>query len=570
MSKATSYKNLYVTNGQKRMFLISPHWYMGIFSRGTGKTTKMQAIRSYLTAKNVPGGLSVFYNSTYIGAQQRTAANTIGGWNDLGLIEGKHFWKNVAPPKQIRDNLQYQPLNWKNVVTTWNSHLFIIGSNDRPGLVNSHSVTGGIFVDELREINEPLMRQDLYPAIRGKNKWGKYNTYVFSRTYTTDMPFISDDADWIFDFEKLMNKEQIFLIAQASIKVEEVKNKILEYQHLYNTTKDFSIKQKYLLKINSLTVSFQKKQLLLDKIRCSYKANKGSVYFDTGSFISNISILKPEYFFDNIDPKNPIIAKTSFLNIRPQEVENKFYSKLNSKHFINGHFDYARIEEFGIAEPQSKSPILATHIFDYNPDKEIEIEFDYGDMCSCSVSQTHGREERYLATFEVVLPYDIDDLINIVDDFLRSHSKKVINLYKDPSGNYMRNKKNQVFGQQTIQLLKAKGWYVIDKTPSGSINPTHDAKHQLINMILKEKDNRLPIVRIIRETNRQLESSLNKAPRIVKITREGLKEIHKDKSSEKKLPLEQKPFNSTDHSDHFDVKIWHKYNHLLPKLNFFM
>jgi len=570
MSKEKSYRNIYLTNSQKRLYLISPRWYIGIFSRGTGKTTRKQALRSFLTAQNVPGGLSVFYNETYIGAQQRTVANTISGWNEIGLVENVHYVKNVSPPKSFAKNPDYEPLTWKNTISFPNGHTFVIGSNDRPGLVNSLSITGGIFVDECRFIDEPLMRQDLYPAIRGKNRWGKDNPYVFSRTYTTDMPFIDDEAEWIFDFERLMNKEQITLIAQASIKVEQLKNKILKYQQYYSITDDFSTKQKHLEKINSLNVLLQKKQLLLNKIRSSFKGTKGSVYFDTGSFISNIAILKPEYFFDNVDPKNPLVAKTSFLNIKPQEVEHKFYSQLSSKHFISGRFDYDRVEEFGIADVESKSPILANHILDYDSNREIDIELDYGDMCTCSISQTFGREERYIATFEVILPYDIEDLIKIVNDFLKFHNKKKINVYKDPSGNYMRNKKNKVFGLQTIQLLKSYGWHVIDRCPIGSINPTHDAKHQLINMILKEKDKRLPYVRIIRETNRNLESSMLKAPRIVVITSDGFKEIRKDKTSEKKLAIELKPENSTDHSDHFDIKMWHKYNHLLPKLNLFV
>jgi len=569
MSREISYNRIYFNKPQKRLYLVSPKWYIGIFSRGTGKTTRMQALRSFLTAQNVPGGLSCFYNATYIGAQQRTVANTIAGWKEMGLQEGIDYIKNIAPPGHFKKNPDYEPLTWKNTISFRNGHVFVIGSNDRPGLVNSLSITGGIFVDECRFIDEPLMRQDLYPAIRGKNRWGSFNPYVFSRTYTTDMPFISDEADWIFDFEELMIPDQIYLIAQASIKVEKVKNKILKYKSLFRETNDHSDKQTYLRKTITLESTLQRKQEYLNRIRSKYKENIGSVYFDTGSFISNIRILGKEYFFDNVDLNNPLVAKTSFLNIRPEEVENKFYSHLASRHFILGRFDYDNIEQFGIAEPETKSQVLAKHILDYDPKKEIDIEFDYGDMCTCSISQVFGKEERYLATFEVLLPYSIDDLIVIVHKFLSYHERRVINVYKDPSGNYQRNRKKQTFGPQTLNKLKELGWIVIDKCPPGSINPSHNAKHDLINLILKETDKRFPYVRIIRETNRQLESSLNKAPRIVKINRDGFKEILKDKSSEKDLPMEKKPLNSTDHSDHFDIKLWHKYNHLLPSNNLF-
>jgi len=312
-----------------------------------------------------------------------------------------------------------------------------------------------------------------------------------------------------------------------------------------------------------------KKQSYLNKIRSIYKGKKGSVYFDTGSFISNINILKREYFFDNVSENDLLIARTSFANIKPEEVENKFYSQIQSKHFIPGRFDYSKIENFGIADVKNQTPITASHILDYNPDMEIDVEFDFGDMCSCSISQTFGREERYIASFEVLLPFDIDDLIKIITEFLKHHRKKVINVYKDPSGNSMRNRKKQVYGEQVVTGFKSAGWFVIDHCPQGSYNPSHDLKHTLVNLILKEKDSRMPYVRIIRETNQQLESSIKKAPRIVIINSDNTKEIKKDKSSEKKVPLKDKPFNTTDHSDHFDIKLWHKYKHLLPQFNLF-
>jgi len=562
-----SSKNIYLTKPQERLAIISPKWYVGIFSRGTGKTTRMQALRSLQTAINVPGGLSVFYNATYVGAQQRTLANTIAGWLEFGIIEGIDFVKNIKPPKHFTKNPDYAPINWKNIISFKNGHIFVIGSNDRPGLVNSLSITGGIFVDECRFLNEPLMRQDLYPAIRGKNRWGANNPYVFSRTYTTDMPFVVDNAAWLFDFEKIMQLEQIKLIVQASLKVEKLKNKIFKLHELYSQSKNYSIQQKHLNKIASLKKILKTKENLLNKIRCNYKGSNKSVYFDTGSFLSNISILKKNYFFDNADLRNLHVAKTSFLNIRPKEVEQMFYSSLNSKHFINGKFDYKAIEKLGIPEKiKENQPIqYAKHILSYDTNKEVDIEIDFGDMCSCSISQTFGREERYIASFDVLKPFMIEDLIKIVNDFLKHHTNKVINVYKDPSGNSMKDMHKRVYGLQTISTLESYGWFVIDKTPEGYANPYHDVKSNLINQILREHNYNMPVVRIIRETNKQLENSLKIAPRIQVINRRsGMSEIRKDKSSEQKLPLAEKPMGSTDHSDHFDIKLWHKYNHLLP------
>jgi hypothetical protein len=555
---------------QKRVYMINPHWYIGIFSRGVGKTFYLQAIRSMETAKNVPGGFSCFYNATYIGAQQRTVAGTISGWKSLGWVEGRDFVKNIEPPKHFLANQHYKPFTWKNTVVTKNGHVFIIGSNDRPGLVNSLSITGGIFVDECRFIDEPLMREDLYPAIRGNNIWGDDNPFVFSRTYTSDMPFISDEAEWLFEFEKLMNPDQIKLIAAASIHVEKIKYELFKYNESMMDTDKYSEKIHWMEKIEELNKDLAIANMYLFKIRSSYKGTKGSVYYDTGSFLSNINVLKKNYFFDNFNPQKPLISKVSFLNFKPEEVENKFYTQLAKRHFISGNLNYDILEPLGIADEDNKHNILAAHIYDYNKELPVDIEFDFGDMCTCSISQTFGLEERYIATFEVMFPFDIDDLVDMCNHFLQGHQNKKVYIYKDPAGNWQRNKKQQVYGLETIERFRYHGWNVFDMCPPGSINPEHGAKHQLISWILKEKRPEYPYIRIIRETNRQLEASLKKAPLKIEIKKDGSKMILKDKSSEKLIPLEDKAMKTTDHSDHFDIKLWHKYNHLMPEDNIFL
>ncbi len=246
--------------------------------------------------------------------------------------------------------------------------------------------------------------------------------------------------------------------------------------------------------------------------------------------------------------------------LKPAEVTNKYYPNFRKHHTVNGSFSSA-IDNQGIGEVDLHS----IHIEDCNPDMPLDIEMDFGDMCSCAVSQTHGREERYIASFEVLTPLDEKDLIKIVSTFFKFHRNREIHVYKDPSGNAMQNKaKNNTFGASILEELRANNWFPIDETPIGSSNAPHNSKYKLIAKILREDDYRYPTVRIIRFTCENLISSIQLAPRIVKYYSDGVKEIHKDKSSEAKLELNKKPGFSTDHSDHFDIKLWHKYHHLLP------
>ena len=272
-----------------------------------------------------------------------------------------------------------------------------------------------------------------------------------------------------------------------------------------------------------------------------------------------------EYATVNANPLNlsPHIFRTSFLGIKPDETEQKFYPNFKKSHIIEGRFS-SLVDEMGIGDFE----ISSIHIEDCNPDMELDIEIDFGDMCTCTVSQTHGREERYIKSFEVLSPQDESDLIAKVDQFFCHHRHRVINVYKDPSGNSMENKKkSSTFGAAVIEALRERGWHVIDKTPPGAFNPPHNDKYKLVAAILKEENPRYPVVRIIRHTNENLISSIKRAPRKVNFDVNGFRYITKDKSSEKEVPLIKKPSLTTDHSDHLDIKLWHKYNHLMPQID---
>ncbi len=546
----------YLTTGQKRAVLIHPNILVVKKARGEGKSTRYQALRSMMIAQTVPQSVNVWYGPTLIGLQGRMVAGLLGGWSEFGWIEGRDWVKNIEPPDAWPKPHDYRPLTYKNTVSTKTGSLYILGSNDRPGLVNSLSITGHVGIDEARFLNAERMKQDLYPAIRGNIRYWPDNPHVKSMTISTDQPFVEDDADWIDAYEGMMNKKQIYLIAVFSLHVEGVKRRLLKYRQQLNATQNYEKRAGILSKIQTVTNELRLKQKKLDRLRMK------SVYFDTGSVLGNLHVLGEEYALRAANPAEidiPIF-KTSFLTIKPNEVANKYYPNFKKHHIIEGHFS-SSVDEMGIGEINLKS----IHIEDCNPDMELDIEFDFGDMCTCAVSQTHGQEERYIASFEVLDPLDEKDLVKVVSSFFQFHRNRRIHIYKDPSGNWMENKAGtNSFAASITEELRANGWFPIDETPEGLNNPPHNRKYQLIAKILKEDDKRYPTVRIIRHTCENLIASIRLAPRIVIYHGDNSKEIRKDKSSEKNLALNKKPGLSTDHSDHFDIKLWHKYGHLLP------
>lgn len=559
----------YLTRLQERAYLIHPRILVEIASRGEGKSSHIHAIRAKRIAESVPQSVNVWYGPTLIGLQLRMVSAIMDGWKSLGWIENRDWVKNVEPPSHWPRPHGFVPLTYKNTVSTRTGCIYVLGSNDRPGMVNSLSITGHVGIDEARFLNAERMQQDLFPAIRGRTTYWPNNPHVKSMTITTDMPFEDDDAKWLDAYISMQNREQIALIALVSLSVEKVKMRLMEAQIELEETESFDESERIKERIGYIEQELGQKQSKLDKLRLGRPlvggGHSGSVFVDGSSALGNMSVLGEDYVTQNaalfLSQGKPEIFKTSFLNIKSDEVSNKFYARFREKiHVIDGDWS-EEIDDKGIGD----WPITSNLILNCNPDLPIEIEIDFGDMCSCAVSQQQGNIELYLAAFEVYAPMDEADLIDKVSSFFATHRNRNIRVYYDPSGNSMRNKEgSNTFGASVMVALRACGWVPMLMTPDDTFNPSHNQKYMLINKILKESDATVPQVRFIRETNRALLSSIKKAPRKVEFLSDNQKVIRKDKRSEKNTPLNAKAENTTDHSDHFDIKMWHKYKHLLP------
>ena len=559
----------YLTRLQERAYLIHPRTYVGLASRGEGKSSHIHAIRAKRIAETVPQSVNVWYGPTLIGLQLRMVSAIMDGWKSLGWIENRDWVKNVEPPAHWPRPHGFVPLTYKNTVSTRTGAIYVLGSNDRPGMVNSLSITGHVGIDEARFLNAERMQQDLFPAIRGRTTYWPNNPHVKSMTITSDMPFEDDDASWLDAYQLMVNKTQIALIALVSLAVEKVKMLLMDAKIELQKTESWSESEKIKERIGYIEQELGQKQSKLDKLRLGKPlpggGYSGSTFVDGSSALGNMSVLGEDYVVNNANTflaqGKPEIFKTSFLNIKSNEVANKFYARFKEKvHVIDGNWSY-EIDEKGIGDWTVTSDL----ILDCNPNAPLEIEIDFGDMCSCSVSQLNGNTELYIASFEVYAPMDEADLIEKVSAFFVHHTNKSIRVYYDPSGNSMKNKiGSNTFGASVMQALRDNGWVPMLMTPDGTFNPSHNQKYMLVNKILKDNESLMPQVRIIRETNRALISSIKKAPRKVDYLSDNQKVIRKDKSSEKKTPLSNKAENTTDHSDHFDIKMWHKYKHLLP------
>ena len=170
-------------------------------------------MRSLRIAQSVPQSMNIFYGPTFVSLQMRLLPGLLAGWAEFGWLEGRDWVRNVEPPKSWPRPHAYIPLSYKNTISTKTGSIFLLGSNDRPGMVNSLSITGHVGIDEARFLDYERMRQDLFPAVRGSLVPWPNNPHCKSWTITTDQPFPEDEADWVEEYKARMNPDQIYLIA---------------------------------------------------------------------------------------------------------------------------------------------------------------------------------------------------------------------------------------------------------------------------------------------------------------------------------------------------------------------
>ena len=141
--------------------------------------------------------------------------------------------------------------------------------------------------------------------------------------------------------------------------------------------------------------------------------------------------------------------------------------------------------------------------------------------------------------------------------FFAGHGQKIFHLYYDRAANQY-SKSGKDFASQLKEAIEKQdgiytGWHVkLMSRNQGDI--THAQEFDLMIQMMGERHPKLPKLLIDQYQCRELKSSLENAPVIVK-QRGDKRTIQKDKSSERDLPLERLPLESTNFSDAFKYLI---------------
>ncbi|WP_341221051.1 hypothetical protein [Polaribacter atrinae] len=496
-----------------------------IIGRGGGKTTNYMAERSMLINKEMPNAYFFFLADTYVNALDNIIPSLLEGWRRKGYKEGIDYVTDAPPPSHFK-NPYKQPLSYKHTISTRFGNFYKLGSADVPQSLAGNSYQHG-FIDEARNINDYPIRK-IMPALRG---FPAISNSVFYRgvSCTTDMPNIAEgDFDWVLNHEKNMDIQQIKDSLNVGIKLNKIRLQI------YNAIRDRDLN----------AIKRLEKQLYRWTVR-HLRVRKNSTLFYQVSALTNVGILSPGYFQDQLDLLGPEEFKSAVLTFKPTVKKGeKFYGTLGEHHFfddgiIPGYYDKYKIGD------SVQATSLALKYIEHN--KPLDAGVDFGNMCSMVIGQETGNYVYMLKNLFTLAPEHIKELALQYTEFFKHHKTKVLNLYYDRSGNQNSAIKKD-YATELANYIKEKGW-VVNLKNKNQATIFQEEEFNLMKQFFGGYNKNLPHILIDKFGCREYKSSIQLAKtKMSKNNRTGSTMIQKDKSSEK-LPLHQLPMFSTNFSD---------------------
>lgn len=496
-----------------------------IIGRGGGKTTNYMAERSMMINKAMPSAYFFFLSDTYVNALDNILPSLLEGWKRKGYKEQVDYVVDQPPPKHFKQPYK-QPLSYKHTISTRFGNFYKSGSADVPASLAGNSYQHG-FIDESRNIND-LPIKKIMPALRG---FPLLSNSIFYRglSATTDMPNIAaGDFDWIMDQEKNMDVEQVKLCLHVGLKLNQIKSKI------YNAVRDK----------NTHELAKLIKQLERWTIR-HLRVRKNSTLFYQVSALTNVGILSPGYFQDQLELLGPEEFKSAVLTFKPTiKKGEKFYQTLGVQHFYDDGILAGFYDKYNIGDSVQSSSLALKYI---EPHKEIDAGVDFGNMCSMITGQQLGNYVDLMKEFFTLAPEHVKELAHQFTQFYKFHKRKVLNLYYDRSGNQNAAIKKD-YASELKGHIEKEGW-VVNLMNKNQATIFQEEEFNLMKHFFGGSINALPKIRIDKFGCKNYISSLKLAKlKLSKHRSTGSTIIQKDKSSEK-LPLVQLPMYSTNFSD---------------------
>ncbi len=499
--------------------------------RCTAKSTDILAKRTIDIVYDMPRASFAFVSDTYVNLMTNIIPAIILGWESRqAFIENFHFVVDQEPPDHWPKPL-IKTFSYNHTISTFNGCKFFLTSLDRPSANAGISVVHH-FGDESKYLQEEKLNK-LFPTLRGDYNLYGHSHYFMGQTFCSDMPDPAvGESDWMLRMEKKMDREQISRIIQVAFILNEINLELY-----FAIKKGEDPKKIELIKKN--------RGRWIDRIA---KVRADSTFFHIVSSFANADILTLKYFknlFDTLDFEE---FKTAVLSIRKTlEVSSRFYGALTDKHFYRDGYNYDYYDQFGLKSNMIQTSSGLKHI---KHEQILEGGFDAGNMMSLVLGQEQGSTYRVLKGFHTLTPEWIRELADKFITFFAPHKRKVLHLYHDRSTNQY-HKSGRDFASQLkhdIEFDKTgtrTGW-IVQLMNVGQGNISHSDEFNLMNIMMGEKDKRLPKILIDMFECRELKNQLEVTP----VTKSPRGEIQKVKKGDK-LPSKRLPMESTNYTDAF-------------------
>ena len=518
---------------QQTILMLQAKNVIAVLGRATGKTTGILAPRIQDISEDMPGCYIAITSDTYMNARRNILPSITDGWKNNQWIEGTHFVVNKQPPKHFGKPYK-APIEWQHSLTDYHGTHYKLISQDRPSVGAGDSYQH-IVGDEAKYLNKQKLSK-LIPAKRGGELKFKDSPYYGGVTYTTDMPNINHgEHDWILDFEKEVNKKQVYLMMCAAFKLNKIQVELYHAKRQNDPKEIRNIQRKY------------------DRWEKDFrKLRKNSTFFYIASSFVNIDFLGYEYFKEQLAELLFSDVSSSILSIVPKlEKGKQFYPNLSNKHFFGDGWMYSRVDKLDWTDDVEETCVDLKYI---KLTQAIEGGLDTGNMCSLITGQDHGHENRIFKNFYTLPPEFLPHLAKKFRDFYRDHRNKHLILYHDRGANAYKS-----VGEDHASKFKkaveydekgfSTGWTVaLMNEDQATIS--QEQEYDLALEIMEGKNRELPRILIDKNNCKELKSSMEKAEKFERVNKYGVKTTHKNKTSEK-LSSERLPMESTNMSDAF-------------------
>lgn len=520
-------KHTYTTPAGLMIKLVKPKNLYVVGGRATSKSQDILADRSKDIIHEMPRGFVGLVADTYMNLRNNIIDKIMSGWELKQWREGIHYVVGTEPPKNfLKQRPIYRVMDYKHVISFWNGAVLAMKSLDRPS-INAGNSYVHIIGDEAKFLKWAKLKKAI-PTVRGdKNFFPSH--YFGGQTFTTDMPNPHNNEDpWILDMQERMNKHQVQLILETAIVEQEILQELLEVTATHNERRIQAVQRK-----------LERWQQRLLQVR------EGSTLFLTVSSFSNVHRVGIDYLIEQFETLGREEFMSAIMSFKPKlEKGQEFYPALSPANYLENVHDYTHLDLHGYERIDSRA------LRYIRPRVPIEAGFDAGKMLSLVTGQSDREEIRALKNFYTLVPDYIRELADQFIEFYKYHPCKILKLYHDRATNNLRKAGADVASQLQHDIEvdregKRTGW-VVELMSVGQGNIAHEDEYNLMQIMMRGKDKRFPMVKIDAANCPELKSSLELAP----ILREK-GEIKKDKTSEQLDNIKRLPMESTNMSDAF-------------------